>query len=857
MPSPTLTDPDMILPTAQADQFTSSPRQTDDHSTLTEWHHPPAADDGQMKSAVRNLLGNGHRLRHKGSEKALKVQETPDIRPQSKQSELSQRSAGSTLASSPLLHEEFGFKSIPNNPTTDGAHNHWDSLDDASVISESVSPLVDAERESYLMSENGGIGGYKFSDRFRKAIVEEDDEAYSHAAMSVRAEEILANAKKRLTVSRTSEIGRHITENRQEMESNLNRARHTINRPSSSMSSFNDPQSLYTLPKNLSPSKHRQQNSPPSSSSSKGHSRVFSETSVPSSMQTSPPGRESQPDDVRSSSAMGAVGMDVSAGSATKQGSESRDWFWTGLTRNTSRNARLNNFGLQSLNEDGPAPATFDLHERQQSPPTAENSATLTLSDERDLEKSTLQHTSPSATGLTRARSTNQMRDIRDQMQDLKGKISSLKQRAREDSLRRRSLQSLRTPSPFTAAEQWHAGTPGHNRDRSRSRPREGSPPTIQPVIEEEVEAKQYPVQELGPQVQRGVDTATNGLSQVSGDNGDYSLATSAPVAHDNDESSKTITDGQPSEADSTWEPASLEQSPMRDQEPGVDDRLETGDQEMVEPSPLPTGGRHEDRPDAFDYEHLFLHSRMGTLGQGGKSRSSSHSSEYSVETTKPSHATAEAVEVSSNDNASLEGSLTDDDTSNSRNSVHERKGSVESVSTVATFATATEGEGMASDTDEEEWVYRRPMAGSWEPDYPSNRMVAVGSKDIRQPRTKGTQHATQVKSQSLPIKDVAGSVQSPVAPPMEAQPSEPTASGLLAFLSSNMPTADRAAPRPIELSDSDRELAAKLVRSVAKVCSQLQAFSMEGNKYGGRPWRRRLDGARRVLDGETNGEVF
>ena len=202
LPSPTLTDPDMILPASQDSQTTSSPEQTDTPPTLSGWQRVSPPDDGQMKSAMRNLLGNGHRLRHKSSEKALKSQDPSDIRPQSKQSELSQRSAGSTLASSPLLHEEFGSKSMANKSMQNGISDAPEALDDGSVISESISPLVEAEREGFLMSEHGGLEGYKFSDRFRKAIVEEDDEAYSHAAMSVRAEEILANAKKRLTVSK-------------------------------------------------------------------------------------------------------------------------------------------------------------------------------------------------------------------------------------------------------------------------------------------------------------------------------------------------------------------------------------------------------------------------------------------------------------------------------------------------------------------------------------------------------------------------------------------------------------------------------------------------------------------------------
>ena len=80
---------------------------------------------------------------------------------------------------------------------------NWDAFDDGSVISEGVSPLVDAERETYLISENGPVEGYNFSDRFRTAIAEEEDDPYSHAAMSVRAEQILANAKRRLTVRYT------------------------------------------------------------------------------------------------------------------------------------------------------------------------------------------------------------------------------------------------------------------------------------------------------------------------------------------------------------------------------------------------------------------------------------------------------------------------------------------------------------------------------------------------------------------------------------------------------------------------------------------------------------------------------
>ncbi|KAL8938903.1 MAG: hypothetical protein Q9216_003647 [Gyalolechia sp. 2 TL-2023] len=809
MPSPTLTNPDMILPDPHSDRNAASPPRPHDSSALPQWQPAPDKDDGQMKAAVRNLFGNGQSLRHRNSEKALKSQGTSEIRPQSKQSELSQSS--SAFASSPLLHERFAINSmgttLPGDSTNENLDASLDTVDDGSVISESISPLVDAERQEYLMSENGGIDGYKFSDRFRKAIVEEDEEAYSHATMSIRAEEILANAKKRLT----------------EMESNLNRARHTINRPSSSMSSFltssSDPPSMYTLPKTLSPSKHRQHTSPPTNSM--GHSRVFSETSIPSSMQTLPPHGEVRTNDVRSSSAMGLTEGAAPAGASTKQGSESRDWFWAGLTRNTNHGIRHNNYGLQPLNEDGPPPSTFESPERQQSPPVMDSDPEVVPSNQEQSDPSPSERSSTSSNGLTRARSTNQMRDIRDQMQDLKGKISSLKQRAREDSLRRRSLQSLRTPSPFTAAEQWYTGTSGYKRDRSRSKPREGSPPAIQPAIEEEDETKQYPVQEPIPETESNLGLTTiDSSSRGSGVSQEHIPLHDATIKRDSGSSPKTVIDAPTSEAIEAAGQARPEESQALNQSEGEQEgRPEDSDDDLLDnSSALPIGGRHEDRPDAFDYEHLFLHSGMGTLGREGKSRSSSHSSMYSVETTKPSNVTTEPSEVSSDDNVSLVESGAEDDLSGSQRIAHERKGSVESVSTVATFATATEGEGLDEDADEEEWVYRRPMAGSWEPEVPSHRKVTAGGKEPPQQISKGIKHtAIPNASPSMPTTNGTENGQSYAESPTTRQASEERAIDLLAFLTSKLAPKDGTAAQAIELNNSDKDLAERLVRSVAQ----------------------------------------
>ncbi|MBE3050009.1 hypothetical protein IMZ48_47410, partial [Candidatus Bathyarchaeota archaeon] len=53
----------------------------------------------------------------------------------------------------------------------------------------------------------------------------------------------------------------------------------------------------------------------------------------------------------------------------------------------------------------------------------------------------------------SRPGSVTQMRDLKEQVHGLKGRISSLREQAKADSLKRRSLQNLRTPSPFTNAQ--------------------------------------------------------------------------------------------------------------------------------------------------------------------------------------------------------------------------------------------------------------------------------------------------------------------------------------------------------------------------------------------------------------------
>jgi len=575
------------------------------------------------------------------------------------------------------------------------------------------------------------------------------------------------------------------------MEGNLERARSTLNsRPSSSMSSFTntypEPASLYSLSR--TPSKHRQMGTA-LDENKQGHSRVFSETSVPSSLNTGLPNGPS-------------------GGGTTEP---ARNWFWNGLTRSTSLANRHNN-ALQPLTEDGPAPESFERRTREDDI-DEEEEVSYSRSDQRLSAASAFNAQNPPATGLTRARSTHQMRDLRDQMSDLKGKISTLKQRAKEDNLRRRSLQSLRTPSPFTAADEYYTGIPLVEEKSLRiglgllgvSDP-EGheaeSTPTAEvaePVFGDENHNQID--RDSGVGLQDQTEEATN--PTPSGPDTNATGPTPEPQSQANLEpNAEPVTDlgREEHEPRMTINHVS-EEMPSEENAEGMernDDKdsiLE--DQDYHETSALPVGERHEDRADAFDYEHFFLHSGMGSYAKRPISRTSSHSSMYSVETTKPSNAMDEAPKT---------------------NGKHLRNGSVESISTVATFATATEGRDV--EVDEGELTPRRAASNG---------------------KINGSPRKAFKRGAFTPDNGSASSTSSP---------------DLLSHLAAFAPPKEGMRGKPFHLTDSDKELAERLVRSLVKVCSELDALTAEGVKYEARVCRRKLDAARRYLDGEVNGEA-
>ena len=657
------------------------------------------------------------------------------------------------------------------------------------------------------------------------------------------------------------------------MEGNLSRARSTLDkRPSSSMSSFAnrnaEPVSLYTIPSKsrlpgtFSPAKHRQPNGTLLDEGKPGHSRVFSETSVPSSLATTLP--NGQPPGEEDSKSIGANGAD--AASKELHSELSRNWFWNGLTRNTSLNyAGRHNNGLQPLNEDGPAPESFEEPAAQHEDLEKEVEVTA---DPSSPKAATFEAHTPPTNGLARARSTTQMHELREQMQDLKGKISTLKQRAREDSLKRRSLQSLRTPSPFTAAEQWYMGA--HSAESSQSAPGSGfvDVSSALPSAEEERhEVRAEPLNDspqdsghASPVVEQDFHIANGSTGQRSDMQREPDSRDEAPTGvlqikfksgngYPSRKKRLVLIDEPllveqdhdiPSEV-TYEEPTPADEEAMTAEVDNPEDSL-YGDEDYHDTSTSPIVERHEDRPDAFDYEHFMLHSALGSYSGIGirrsstrRDRNSSLSSGSSVETTKPRNSTGERP---------AESALVED---NMANGGHGRQNSIESVSTVNTFATAVEDKeseaSEVSDAVQEEPAPRQKV------EFPRNRADRIRPEPRARNSFRNRKHITSAQK-GWP--NGATPKTSPVEKPTSVQ-----ALDVLEYLSSLAPKEEGAQPEAPTLGEKDKEMVERVVQSLSKLCSHMHTLGPEGSKYEARVFRRKLDAARRILDGEMNGEAF
>lgn len=241
---------------------------------------------------------------------------------------------------------------------------------------------------------------------------------FSTSFISKRAEQILANAKRRLNVRLVClPAGEPWLMCMLTMEGNLSRARNF------SYSSASD--STTPSPGARPPTIARETALP----LSPAHSRNVSETVLQGSTW---PTAQLQ----RSASALSAAGgyRQPLPLSRSADAVDSRPSPWS-----TKSSHHALDMTLATLNEDGDE---MPIPDGKLNGSQASSVVSPTASSYSDA-------------GSARSASTAaQVRDLQDQMQGLKGKISSLKEQARADSLKRRSL---RTPSPFTHAR-WDQG---------------------------------------------------------------------------------------------------------------------------------------------------------------------------------------------------------------------------------------------------------------------------------------------------------------------------------------------------------------------------------------------------------------
>jgi hypothetical protein len=432
------------------------------------------------------------------------------------------------------------------------------------------------------------------------------------------------------------------------MEGNLSRARSSLYiTSSSSMSSIDSGGSTPSPPMFRTTATQR---GPVSPNTHPGHARMPSENALPSE-------HTPQLYPTRSASALGAAG----GYRQPLTSSRSVDTLHGGFQRPPHKVPQLSvENGLEPLSEDESGLQEAESSRRDSAQLASFLSPTFGSYQEK---------------GLTRSASVTQMRDLKDQMKDLKGKISSLREQARADSLKRRSFQSLRTPSPFTHArvEQWYAGptqpdeSDGDNAERN---PWNGELSSID-----------------GDNVEKGLEPKAKSTSEGSGEQNSVARVESETLGN------AVVNDVDLDDMDDMR----TEDGNENENEEDGDYQSESGDSLYHDTFQTPIS--HEDREDAFDYEHFFLHSAMGTISQQRLARRGSLSSEGSVETTRgpissPPESKDQAV----------------------RPRHHNRRGSGDTTSTVESFATADESR---NEMEEENGSKKSPKLSPGREDVP------------------------------------------------------------------------------------------------------------------------------------------
>ncbi|KAJ3563069.1 hypothetical protein NPX13_g8328 [Xylaria arbuscula] len=661
--SPTLTNPDMILPDFP-DYGDNAMSLEDLQSPLTAWKNAPAGNLGFDLSAeafiagpvtptTPIIYGNGTMLSDIGE-----VTEVESTCGPSRSRSGSTRSELAAIMTSTALPYEAIKQRIKQSRMAHQRHMSVDSnstvtAHDQNGLFADFDDVVSVDDSNFQGDDEDSVADSYIDDASvqetispAKESFDPDDARYS-TTLSRRAEQILANAKRRLTT----------------MEGNLNRARSSLYSPSwSSMGSHSTPSPPVGRPATAAGHGNGAQRK-----ISHGHNRISSESNIQAENRPIVPTH-------RSLSALGTAG----GYRRPLQGLRSTDY-----ARNNANGAPSNDSSHGNPTSGGKAPSY--LLDRSLEPLHEGSSH-----EEKDATEKDTENAKPDVflspidliadKGLKRSASSTQMRDLKDQVNDLKGRLSTLRDQARADSLKRRSLQSLRTPSPFTHArvDQWyaepnsdkeavnlHSDSVAQITNESGSGLRDPNSSLIEAQVPLQGYEEQQPVQPVLTQESSGLVTpvATNSRPASSNSFHDAGISVAEPNGISVNElvnaEDATRFDGYPyAEADDFYESAS---------ESGASSYHDSVQAQIS----------HEDREDAFDYEHFFLHSAMGSMSRKRlrrKESNDSFSSDGSVETTR-------GPTVSQPNNVAA-----------IKTGHRSRRGSAGSTSTMESFATATEG---------------------------------------------------------------------------------------------------------------------------------------------------------------------
>ncbi|KAG5963061.1 hypothetical protein E4U58_003699 [Claviceps cyperi] len=607
--SPTLTNPDMILPDYD------EPLEGLSHSSSTMWNdaqHLDAFNDftstgyksGSPHPTTPIIYGNGTMLSDIGE--VTEVESMAGYDPSRSSPRLAGTHPGTgcssmALRSSPTTcrktlkkrpqitnrERRLSIESTSTTQTIDVPDGVFGDLDDSITVPDDTSFHGDDEESiasEFVDEKSRPIRSARAMPSDRAL----DEDQSSTKYISKRAEQILANAKRRLTA----------------MEGNLNRAR-TFSYSSLSEGSTPSPNGG----RSNGLAKGRSKPTSPS------HSRNVSDNGLQGPLRLNMLPQ-------RSASALGAAGgyrqhlpMSRSAdGLATKNS--------LGAIRSPLSSMDTTLEPLDEIED-----AEGEMQGRSNSRLQALGSPTLGAYAD---------------VGMTRSASAAQVRDLHNQMQGLKGKISSLREQAKQDSMKRRSMQNLKALSPFTNAP-YEPGLSGSKQNASAGTGNPAPSRQLNDTMSTPDNLKlgsQRVEKEQGPYTSKEKQTRLKNAGSFQ----ETRNAQPSGPRHDSQASNGTAKYLQGQYRLDNLHAKELSPESQTDDKATQDaetleDTFSEGEESLYHDTYQESGDiSHEDREDAFDYEHIFLHSAMGAISRQGMARTdsvSSVNSEDSIETTR------------------------------------------------------------------------------------------------------------------------------------------------------------------------------------------------------------------------------